>query len=215
VQTDEGAYDLTISGRGEVNGTGFAVAGTGRGNARDGRLTFEVGFDAIAADTDPFANVLAVLILPTGLFGRERDGAQSLLTLAPDGFTFTQQIAGDGVAVSSHGDLTRHGDAFAWMSVATGDVALRGVERIDPCRVAMLPAGPGSLVETVEWTIHDAGGPKRMTAVRHFSFPPHRALRETQLRDVAIAPRIDAGAVALDITSTIRPFTLPEGAEPR
>ena len=201
----EDAFSLVIEGSGVVNGTRFTAAGRGEGDARSGALSFEVDFSAIADGTDPVANLLGVLILATGLFGKELDGAENLLTLTDGDFYFTQLLAGDGVEVNANGKLGRTGEReFEWSSYAEGDAALSSVSEIRPFEVIMIPAGHGKLIETVQWPIVDAGELKHVQAIRHFSFDPAAQLRDHQLREVAIKPRVDGLTVRLDIDTAVR-----------
>jgi len=206
----EDPFSLVIEGSGVVNGTEFTATGRGEGDALSGALSFEVDFSAIAEDTDPVANLLGVLILITGLFGKEIDGAENLLTLTDGDFYFTQLLAGDDVEINSSGKLARTGEReFTWSSYAEGTAALSSVSEIHPFKVVMIPAGHGKLIETVQWPIVDAGELKNVQAIRHFSFDPAAQLRDHQLRDVAIKPRVDGLSVRLDIDTAVR--RLPAG----
>jgi hypothetical protein len=201
----KGPFSLVIEGSGVVNGTQFTTTGRGEGDSDSGALSFEVEFSAIADKTDPIANLLAVLILPTGLFGREIDGAENLLTLTDGDFQFSQLLAGDGIRTTSSGKLARTGEReFTWSSHAEGDAALSSVSEIHPFKVIMVPAGHGKLIETVQWPLVDAGELKHVHAIRHFSFDPTAQLRDHQLRDVAIKPRVDGLTVRLDIDTAVR-----------
>jgi hypothetical protein len=198
-------FSLVIEGSGVVNGTQFTAQGRGEGDTASGALSFGVDFSAIADNTDPVANLLGVLILITGLFGKEIDGAENLLTLSDGDFYFTQVLAGDGVDINSSGKLSRTGEReFTWSSYAEGEAALSSVSEIHPFKVIMIPAGHGKLIETGQWPIVDEGELKQVQAIRHFSFDPAAQLRDHQLRDVAIKPRIDGLSVRLDIDTAVR-----------
>ena len=209
-RADPGPFSLVIEGSGTVNETSFTATGAGEGDSSSGRLWFDVEFSAVSEGTDPLANLLAVLILPTGLFGREENGAENLLTLADGDFGFRQLLAGDGIAAQSSGTLARTGDRqFTWSSLAEGRVELRSVSEIHPFNVIMLPAGLGKLIETIEWPIVDDGAPKRVYAIRHFSFKPIAELKEHQLREVTIKPQVRGLNARLEIDSQIRRLPVP------
>jgi hypothetical protein len=205
---DPGSFSLVIDGVGTVNGIRFTAKGRGEGSSVTGDLAYEVEFSDLHDGTDPFANLLAVLILPTGLFGRELHDGENLLTIAGGEFRFRQLLAGDGVSAQASGKLSLTGDReFTFFSQAEGDVDFASVSEIHPFSVIMIPAGVGKLIETIEWPIVDRGEVKRVYAIRHFTFEPTQALRREQLRDVRIEPpRADGLRLQLRINSAIRPF---------
>jgi hypothetical protein len=204
-RAEQGRYSLVIEGGGTINETSFTATGQGEGDSLSGSLSFEVTFSAVREGTDPIANLLGVLILPTGLFGRELDGATNLLTLSDGDFGFRQLLAGEGVAAQSNGKLGRTGDReFTWSSSAEGQVELTRVSEIRPFSVIMLPAGLGKLIETIEWPIAEDDVVRRVYAIRHFTFEPVAQLEDHQLRDVTIESQVDGLSVRLDINSSIR-----------
>lgn len=205
---EPGVFELQIEGDGLINDTAFWTMGTGRGDTRTGDLAFQVTFSELAEGADPLANVLSSLILPTGLFGREVDGALSLLTLAGGEFSFRQRLAGEGVAAESTGVLVRGTSSrgLVWRSQAKGRVKLRHVSEIRPVRVVMIPSGPGRLIETIQWSVVDQGKDKVFHAVRDFTFNPAAELPGPQFRDVVVRHRSEGRQVSLQINSTILPF---------
>jgi len=204
---EPGAYDLRIEGGGHVNGTEFRASGAGRGDTRSGELSFDVYFSDLSADTDPLANVFSSLILPSGLFGREVDGAAGLLTVADGEFVFRQRLGGKGgVRAESVGGLHADGEDFVWRSEARGQVPLRDVSEIRPVSVVMIPSGSGRLVETIQWAVVDEGMERTFHAVREFTFRPDREFTGLQLREVSLQPLKRGREVSVQISSTIRPF---------
>lgn len=208
---EAGVFDLAITGGGTINGVDFSSSGAGRGDTRDGRLKFGVSFSALAEGMDPLANVFSSLILPTGLFGQEVDGALSLLSLAQGEFAFRQVLGGDGIAARSFGTLSRSASrGFTWASRAEGLVDLRSVSEIHPVWVVMIPSGPGRLTETIEWSVVDADKTKRFHAVRDFTFSPSAELPALQLRDVTLTADKGERNVSVSIVSRIVPFPTPD-----
>jgi hypothetical protein len=208
-ETESGAYSLVLDGVGIVNGTRFTAKGRGEGNSESGDLFFEVEFSDVQKGTDLFANMLAVLITPTGVFGREVGDAESLLTLGGGEFHFRQLLAGEGVSSYASGRLSQTDEReFTFSSAAEAEVDFERVTEIHPFSVMMIPAGLGKVIETIEWPIVDNGEVKRVHSIRHFTFAPRTALRVEQLRDVRIEPpRTDGLRLGLHINSTIRPFS--------
>ena len=206
--SEPGSFSLLIDGAGTVNGTSFTAKGRGEGDSLTGDLSYEVEFSDVHEGTDLFANLLAVLILPTGLFGRELDDAENLLTIAGGEFRFRQLLAGEGVAAQASGSLRLTGEReFTFASSAEGDVDFADVSEIQPFSVIMVPAGLGKVIETIEWPIVERGRVRRIYSIRHFTFEPVRALKSEQLRDVRIQPpRADGLRLQLSINSAIRPF---------
>lgn len=206
--SDPGFFSLLIDGVGTVNGTRFTANGRGEGSSVTGDLSYEVEFSDVHEGTDLFANLLAVLILPTGLFGRELDDAENLLTIAGGEFRFSQLLAGEGVSAQASGKLTLTGEReFTFSSSAEGEVNFVRVSAIHPFSVIMVPAGLGKLIETIEWPIVERDEVRRIYSIRHFTFEPVRTLRQEQLRDVRIEPpHADGLRLELRINSAIRPF---------
>ncbi|WP_460305861.1 hypothetical protein [Actinocorallia aurea] len=205
-----GPFSLVIEGSGRVNDIEFTASGRGEGDTLTGDLEFEVAFSDVSAHTDPFANLLAVLILPTGLFGREGENAANLLTISGGDFFFRQILSGPNIAAQSSGRLDRTGPReFTWTSFAEGQVELAEVTEIQPFNVVMIPAGPGGMIETAEWPIVDDGQVKRVHAIRDFTFDPTAGLAGHQLRHVQIESASDGLALRLRIQSTIRRLQTP------
>jgi hypothetical protein len=206
-RAEPGSFSLVIEGNGIVNDTSFSATGHGRGDSVTGRLSFQVTFSDVHEGTDPIANLLGVLILPTGLFGREIGGAVNFLTLAGGDFGFRQLLAADGIAAQSHGKLSPTGEReFTWSSSAEGQIELSRVSEIRPFNVVMVPAGLGKLVETIEWPIVDDDLVKRVHAIRHFTFEPVAGLDDHQLREIKLQTHVEGLTVQADISSSIRRF---------
>lgn len=148
------------------------------------------------------------MILPTGLFGREEEGTENLLTLSGGDFFFRQMLTGAGIAAQSSGKLTCTAPReFTWSSYAEGQVELTNVTEVQPFDVIMLPSGQGSMTETAEWPIVDSGVLKRIHAVRYFSFDPTARLSGHQLREVRIDLSANELSLRLGIRSVIRRFS--------
>lgn len=204
---DQGEFDLRISGTGSINDVTFDVQGKGLGNTVSGEFSFDVTFSDVARDTDLFANVLGVLILPTGAFGCEIEDAQGLMTLAGGAFEFSQMISGDGIRVHSTGKLERVSDrAFVWNSHAEGSVTLKQVSAIEPLQVVMLPQGAGKLTEVISLPLIEQGRRIIAQSVRHFTFTGGAELKQLQLRHVRVNHSVEGARVRVETKSTIQPF---------
>jgi hypothetical protein len=215
-----GKFRLEIDGSGEVNGTGFTAEGRGGADAESGRFWFDVDFSAVPPGADPFANLLAIFIIPTGIFGQEMENATNLLRLAGGELDFTQSLSADGVATRSSGRIQRVDDeTFRWTSTVEGRVELRNVTAIEPCEAVMVPGGAGKIVETIELPLFE--GERRLVvhAARTFTFTPRSDLPDLQLRFIDIEPRVSGNTVGVTITSAIWPFHArarsPEPRTPR
>src|SRR5438094_104264 len=122
------SFQLEIHGSGRINNVEFNAVGHGQGNTGTGEFSFEVTMSEVAKGTDPFAYILGVLITPTGAFGREVGDAVGVARLSGGVFGFTQDIHGEGIEVSSFGQISRTGEgAFAWKSRAEGSVKLKSL----------------------------------------------------------------------------------------
>jgi hypothetical protein len=204
---EQHVFDLGISGSGTINDVTFDVQGRGVGNTATGEFSFEVTFSDIARDTDPFANLLGVLILPTGAFGREIENARGLMTLAGGVFEFSQLIAGEGIQVRSTGNISRvNAREFVWNSHAEGVVKLKQVSAIEPLQVVMLPQGAGKLTEVISLPLIEQGRRIIAQSVRHFTFTPGAELKQLQLRHALVKHSVEGASVRVDTRSTIQPF---------
>jgi len=203
----QNVFNLSIDGAGTINNVAFDVKGRGNGNTTTGQFSFEVDFSAVAPDTDPFANVLGVLILPTGAFGREIDDADGLMKLAGGVFEFAQMIAGEGIQVRSTGNISRvNSGELAWTSQAKGLVKLKQVSAIEPFQVVMLPQGAGKIIEVISLPLIEQGKRITLQSVRHFTFTPGSELRQLQLRHTIVDHSVETSRVRVNTKSTIQPF---------
>ena len=200
-------FDLKIFGSGAINDVAFDVGGRGVGNTATGEFSFEVTFSDVARDTDPFANVLGVLILPTGAFGLEMENARGLMTLAGGVFAFSQMISGAGIQVRSTGHIARiNAREFVWHSHAEGVVRLKQVTAIEPLQVVMLPQGAGKLTEVISLPLIEEGRRVIAQSVRHFTFTPSAELGQLQLRHAIVSHSVEGTTVRVNTRSTIQPF---------
>jgi hypothetical protein len=208
-------FELLIQGSGRINDVSFDLEGTGQGSTVTGRFSFNTTFTDVAKGTDPFANVLGALIILTGAFGREAEGASNLITLADGVFGFTQLISGEGIDVSTVGDLSRTSETqFTWKSRAEGKVSLKKVSSIEPFDVVMLPQGMGKLIEVIALPLIDQRKRKIVNLVRDFTFNPKSQLSRLQLRHVTVTPRVTGRTVSVDTNSTIQVFPSSIAAQP-
>lgn len=204
-------FRIQIVGSGSINDVSFTAEGDGTGDTKTGRLRFDATFSEVPRDTDAFANLLGVLIIPTNVFGQELGDAVNLMTLAGGEFEFTQEITGEGIYTSSSGKVERSGDdEFTWSSRAEGRVELSSVDAIKPIDAVMIPSGRGTLTEVLTLPIVERGVERPLQAVRQFSYEPRSELSRLQLRRIEIEPRIEDRRVSVDIRSVITTFDKPQ-----
>jgi hypothetical protein len=208
-----------IHATGTLNGRGFVADGDGLAEPTAGRIDFGVTFETNLDGTSPFGALLSILIIPTTGFGRSLEGSTNLVDLTGEGFDFTQDVAGDRVALHATGSFRRAPDAsrFNWSSEASGRVALGDVVGVDPFTAVMVPGGPGSMVETIEIPVKTADARTVVTIVRRFRFNDRLELPHLQLRHMTLA--LDNGhadrAAAVRIQADIYPFRREPGTAPR
>ena len=200
-------FRLQIRGSGTINGVTFDAVGSGTGDTETGELSFKVTFSEISKGVDPLACLLGVLIIPTVL-GRTSGNAVNLMTLAHGVFEFTQVLSGEGVNISSVGNMSRSGDEeLTWRSEAEGSAQLKGVTAIEPFEAVMIPQGAGKVTDVLEIPLVGSRQTTRVHAVRNFTFTPRSELHQLQLRHIAIEPETTENTVGVNIMTTIREFT--------
>jgi len=211
------AHSISIAGGGELNGVHFNAEGQGRGDPDKGHITFEVEFSPTPPRANPFGSLLSTLIIPTVAFGLEKDSANNMLTLAPDGFSFVQAVMGDDVVAESTGTFYRRSaQEFSWHAHTLGTVTLPAVIEVDPFTAIMIPQGRGKVMETISMNLRTADGDRSISFLRTFTFPPHRDLPQPQLRHMTLKPAIRLDSIAVELTAAIVPFrTGGETARPQ
>ena len=207
-------FELRIQGLGEINGLSYKADGEGRGDDTLGEVSFGATFSQVPDGVDPFASILAVIIIPTVMFGREDDGARNLISLVDGEFQFRQTVVGDGVDAASVGDVRASNErGFVWTHRAVGRVELPPITDIDPFRAVMLPQGPGHITEVIAMPIVAGGSRRTLHAVRHFTFSPRVQLDREQVRDISVKPSVQGLRVSVEIATAVRPLTKLSEAE--
>jgi hypothetical protein len=198
---------MLIASTGNINGCEFTASGEGTANPSTGVIQFSAEFTEIPAKADPFGSLLAILILPTSMFGMEIDNAVNLLTLSGGSFEFIQHVGGDGVSARADGTLARRPSGeFLWISRAEGYVNTGEIRSVDPFDAVMIPNGPGSVKESICLPLNTRTGRHLITIFREFSLGSASELPGLQLRRMTLEPDIRASSVAVAIDTAIIPF---------
>ncbi|MDX3537881.1 hypothetical protein PV721_26690 [Streptomyces sp. MB09-01] len=200
---------IEIDSRGSINGIEFTAEGSGSADPSRGLIEFGVAFHPTPPGADTFGALLSILIIPTAIFGRELDESFNLLTLANGSFQFRQDVAGEGVAARSFGEVKGGGrGSFNWSSRADGFVEMEGVSSVEPFDAVMIPQGAGKMIESLSIPILCSTGRRLVTIVRQFTFAPDADLPGLQLRRMILEPTIGIGSVSVKIQADIMPFNL-------
>jgi len=196
---------VDITSVGLINSEEFEGHGVGIGDPDSGSWDFEVTFSRVPLDTDAFATLVGILILPTVIFGREEDGTKNLLTLADGNLEFTQLTEGDDAGVRSHGSIRAGQEGrLSWFSRAEGEMRIREVREVEPFDAIMLPLGAGKIVDVLTFPFITSKGRQLVHAIRTITFSPNVELPGVQLRRVHIEPIEQAATVRVVTRSTLR-----------
>jgi hypothetical protein len=200
-------HTLTIESSGNINSRDFSAKGSGTADTASGRIHFEVEFDVVPPETDPFGSLLAMLIWDTTVHGKEEGDAVNLLSLSEGPYEFAQHIGGDTVSASAKGQIEKTAEnQYRWSSMSEGVVDLDRVASVESFDAVMVPDGPGRLYEYISLPIASATGRRVIPIVRHISFNSNNELPGMQIRHMKLTPEISPKYVSVSIETAIWPF---------